>query len=168
MGGGGASRTYTVSEASKTCFNLYFRLFFFPWSALEGSTTFARYLNCVGDDEDANVHFNVRMGPMQLRTFMTDLSDKCDGVKMATRIIGRNVASNNPVWIFNADQAMGEDGHMCRMEDFGLAYVGNVIPHDKTLEGHARDSFASRIHEPLTNEWFDIVCHFLKGNNVEI
>ena len=45
-------------------------------------------------------------------------------------------------WIFNADQAVNEDGERCRMEDFGCAYVGNVIPHDKTLEGNAQVSFA--------------------------
>lgn len=146
------------------CLNLYSRLFFFPWSALEDSTTFARYLNCGKNNDESNVHFNVRMGPMQLRTLMTDLSDKCDGLKIATRIIGRNETGNDPVWIFNADQAVNEDGDMCRIEDYGRAYVGNMIPHDKILEGHARDIFAPHIHEPLTNDWFDIVCHFLKGN----
>ena len=67
-------------------------------------------------------------------------------------------------WIFNADQAVNEDGERCRMEDFGCAYVGNVIPLDKTLEGNAQVSFAPSIHKPLLNYWLEIVWHFLKGN----
>lgn len=83
----------------------------------------------------------------------------------AVSTIGRNVADNGElVWIFDEDVAFDKDGKSCNMEDFQMEYVSGLIPKEiKLQDGIASHRHSVSVEKPLTQNWFDLLCHFLKG-----
>ena len=126
---------------------------------------FVSFLNF--DNEcDFFKRFSVQMTAIQLDTLLTELETAVeipDLVPRAVSVVGKNInTANEEIWALKRDLFIDARGRLVEPRDHCISWIGHLVkdPGNKI----ANEDRSADVHLPLTAKYFDLVCHFLRGD----
>lgn len=158
---------HTDKSFYKCIFCFSFRRFFYPHQLMAKTKVddFVTILN-KGQDGVFEKRLSLTMTSNQLDSLLTEMESRLEipqVVPRAVMVVGKNShpSTGKNVWILNQTFAVNENGESVSANEEGYLWISNLV--DLGCPEVANTQRVASIHLPLTTQWFDIMCHFLKG-----
>lgn len=120
----------------------------------------------LNNETDFFKRFTLQMTSTQLDALLTELENSVEipeSIPKAVSVIGKNISpENEEIWVLKHDLFIDAWGHLVAPRDHGLCCIGNLV--NDTGDNVAKEDRVAVVHLPLTTYYFDLACHFLRGD----
>lgn len=110
--------------------------------------------------------FTVQMTSTQLDALLAELENSVqipETIPRAVSLVGKNTTpENEEIWVLKPDLFIDARGHLVAPRDHSLCWIGNLVKD--TGNNIAKKDRVADVHLPLTTYYFDLACHFLRGD----